>query len=320
MHRRTSSRGLRHFVHSRRGDCTSAPESWQHLAAKDAVAKAVQDCGWKAEVEADGDGWIADVLATCGNGMPVAFEIQWTRQTPEEHRLRTLRYLDSGVRPVWLRRPSAREETSFLEEPPYPRSFTLAVDESGMIYADGRTAHEVVEDVLSRQVVWRRSFPVQQVGTVLVREQPYACPKCRRQAVLPMWHAESCCRQGTPGAIFGPHPDQPQWRHLIARAQQRGTLPNASMGWFEPGSFVLQAKGNLAERTVYGWSCPSCNWVMQLDWCPCCAGIDQPPTPPVGVWQLRCRPATIARLLRLGNSLAGAEHWCTSLTNPATLR
>jgi hypothetical protein len=319
MHRRTSSRGLRHFVHGRRGDCTTAPESWQHLAAKAAVADAVRSSGWEASVETKGEGWVADVLATAAGQTPFAFEVQWTRQTPAEHQKRTKGHLDSGVAPVWLRRPRATDLSWGLAGGEYPRSFSLSVDDNAAIAVDGRSVSEVVAVVLRRQTVWRRAYPLQQAGTILVREYPYACPKCERDAVLPMWHTDPCCTQGEPSALRGPHPDSPPWRQLICKAQRADHLPNGSDGWYEPGAFKLAAKGRWKERTVYGWRCPSCRWVMQLHWCPCCAGIDELPDPPVGVWQLRCTRPTIAGLLQSGDSLAGPEHWCSSLVSPRTL-
>ena len=320
MHRRTSSRGLRHFVHHRRGECESAPESWQHLAVKAAVADAVRETGWEPSVEAIGDGWVADVLATSAGQTPFAFEVQWTRQTPRDHLKRTRRYLGSGVQPVWLRRPRASEEFWSGASGDYPRSFRLSVDDGAAPLADGRSVIDLVADVLRRRLVWRRAFPVQQAGTILVREYTYACPKCQEDAVLPMWHADSCCGQGAPNATYGPHPDSPQWRQLISKAQRAECLPNASDGWYAPGAFKLAAKGRWKERAVYGWRCPSCRWIMQLPWCPCCAGIDEFPSAPVGVWQLRSTRSTIAGLLQFGDSLAGPEHWCSSIVNPRTLR
>ena len=60
------------------------------------MAKACAAAGWDVDVEAAGDGWIADVLAT-RNGIKVAFEVQWPHQTESDYDFRTSRYRESGV-------------------------------------------------------------------------------------------------------------------------------------------------------------------------------------------------------------------------------
>lgn len=99
---RTSSRGLAHFVHrTKSDDCTSQPETWQHLKAKAEIARACREAGWEAITEATGDGWRADIMATRGTAQ-VAFEVQWSSQTLEETELRQQRYAEAGVRCCWL--------------------------------------------------------------------------------------------------------------------------------------------------------------------------------------------------------------------------
>jgi competence CoiA-like predicted nuclease len=79
-----SRRGTQFFAHARRGDCTTAPESEQHLLAKDIIARAGETLGWQVTTEQrgmspTGDSWIADVL--CRNPKSqkaIAFEVQWS--------------------------------------------------------------------------------------------------------------------------------------------------------------------------------------------------------------------------------------------------
>ena len=105
---RTSSRGMPHFVHYRKSDnCTSKPETWQHLKAKAEVVRACRAAGWDALTEASGDNWRADVLAI-RNNIQIAFEIQWSPQTLEETEIRQQRYIDAGVRCCWLFRAPPR--------------------------------------------------------------------------------------------------------------------------------------------------------------------------------------------------------------------
>ena len=99
---RTSKRGLFHFVHKVRGSCDWRPETWQHLKAKNDIALACRDAGYEAITEASGDGWRADVLATKGDNIRIAFEVQWSRQTLEITKARQERYKVSGVRCCWF--------------------------------------------------------------------------------------------------------------------------------------------------------------------------------------------------------------------------
>lgn len=103
---RTSQLGTRHFAHARRGSCTTAPETAEHLLAKRIVVEGIKRTAWSVKTEQDGstpggECWQADVLATKGQVM-VAVEIQWSRQDGDETLRRQDRYEASGVRGLWL--------------------------------------------------------------------------------------------------------------------------------------------------------------------------------------------------------------------------
>ncbi len=98
---RTSKYGIRHFVHKIRDNCTSEPETWQHLKAKQEIILACRAAGYEAIPEAQGEGWRADVLATKGKAK-IAFEVQWSPQDLEETEARQKRYKDAGVRGCWF--------------------------------------------------------------------------------------------------------------------------------------------------------------------------------------------------------------------------
>lgn len=102
-HAKTSRLGTQYFAHNAGGDGCSAGESAEHLLAKSIIIRAARAAGWEAEPEHRGDGWVADVLATKG-GRRVAFEVQWSAQSPEEFASRQERYADSGVRCAWFAR------------------------------------------------------------------------------------------------------------------------------------------------------------------------------------------------------------------------
>lgn len=109
---KVSRLGTRFFAHQRRGTCTTAAESPEHLLLKDIVARAAIEAGWKATTEVRGtssvgEDWVADILCTReGSTSRVAVEIQWTRQTLDDTAERQRRYRDSGVRALWLMRQS----------------------------------------------------------------------------------------------------------------------------------------------------------------------------------------------------------------------
>ncbi|NOS98923.1 MAG: hypothetical protein HOP25_10690 [Methylotenera sp.] len=107
---KTSKLGTKFFAHSKRGECTSAPETAEHLLAKQHIIEAIQSVGWEAMPEQrgktpDGEDWIADVLALRNNNK-VAFEVQWSPQTIEETERRQSKYNESSVRGLWFFRRS----------------------------------------------------------------------------------------------------------------------------------------------------------------------------------------------------------------------
>ena len=104
---KTSIRGLQFFAHAP-GYVGSnpEPETEEHRAAKLSIVLALRSAGFTAKVEQpgktpNGHEWQADVLCVI-DGQPLAFEVQVSQQTLEEYRSRTQRYLDSGVRSIWL--------------------------------------------------------------------------------------------------------------------------------------------------------------------------------------------------------------------------
>ena len=110
---RTSSKGLKHFVHLKSANpCDWKPESAEHLKAKVAIMEACREQGWNAIPEFSEADWRADVLAVQG-GKRIAFEVQWSRQTYEETRLRQERYKASNVRGCWFFRIAPKEMSDY---------------------------------------------------------------------------------------------------------------------------------------------------------------------------------------------------------------
>jgi hypothetical protein len=103
---KTSAKGTQFFAHARRGECTSAPESEEHLWYKQMIATAAQSVGWQVTTELrgqtpSGEDWIADVHCQKGTAR-VVFEVQASPQTDEELHHRQARYKVSGVRAAWF--------------------------------------------------------------------------------------------------------------------------------------------------------------------------------------------------------------------------
>ena len=100
-HLRVSKRGTRHFVHTRRDNCTWKPESPEHLQLKADILTICSRAGWSVDTEVDGNDWVADILAW-KNERRVVFEIQLSYQTFEKTKERTSRYRKDGIEVYWL--------------------------------------------------------------------------------------------------------------------------------------------------------------------------------------------------------------------------
>lgn len=101
---KVSKLGLPFFAHAPgQGTTATAPESVQHLTLKAEIARTCAEAGWTVDVEARGEGWVADVLASRGERR-IAFEVQWSHQTDGDYSYRTDRYRAAGIDSVWLRR------------------------------------------------------------------------------------------------------------------------------------------------------------------------------------------------------------------------
>jgi competence CoiA-like predicted nuclease len=76
---KTSKLGNFFFAHAVRGDCSSAPESQEHIFLKSLIAKAAKRAGWAVTTEwpgttPNGELWVADVFCQKG-AIKVAIEV-----------------------------------------------------------------------------------------------------------------------------------------------------------------------------------------------------------------------------------------------------
>ena len=166
---KTSQLGTFFFAHSRRGDCTSARETKEHLLAKSIIAMAAVSAGWEVSTEyrgadQDGSSWVADVLATKGN-VKVAFEVQWSKQVGSQTRIRQALYKRSGVRGLWLFR---QEEFDSNQDLPAFRllyneitnRFTVEIKSHAYSVSDGQQIElsDFARGCLSRKLRWAPSI------------------------------------------------------------------------------------------------------------------------------------------------------------------
>jgi len=105
---KTSILGTQYFAHSKKGECSTAPESKEHLYLKYCIAQIAKQNGWKVATEysgqtPNGEIWVADVFCQKGN-KKLVFEIQWSYQSLDEYKRRNQKYKASGVRCAWLYR------------------------------------------------------------------------------------------------------------------------------------------------------------------------------------------------------------------------
>jgi len=115
VYARVSKKGLKHFVHKNTDHCNYIYESEDHLSLKLEVYEACKKMDWDAELEADGDNFRADVLAS-KNTHKAAFEIQLTRQDLQTTIDRQKIFNKSGIRCAWIfkRIPKGYRPNKFL--------------------------------------------------------------------------------------------------------------------------------------------------------------------------------------------------------------
>ncbi len=184
---RTSNRGLKHFVHPRSANpCDWKLESAEHLKAKVAIMEACREQGWNAIPEFSEADWRAGVLAVQGDKR-IAFEVQWSRQTYEEIRLRQERYKASNVRGCWLFRIVPKEMSDYdktlIADKEIP-AFKILKDENSNILAQVGPVQMPLKALISNLLARKLKFcehirlaPKQQV-TIIFFEMK--CWKCRK--------------------------------------------------------------------------------------------------------------------------------------------
>lgn len=184
---RTSSKGLRHFVHAKSNNtCDWKPESPEHLRAKIEIIEACKENGWNAIPEFSETNWRADVLAI-QNEKRIAFEVQWSKQSYEDTKFRQDRYKESNVRGCWFFRTAPKELREYNEHLKADKeipSFKIFKDENSNIVAQLKQKQlplkSLVDSLLKRQLKFcehSRLKPKQEVTIIFFETNCWKCHK-----------------------------------------------------------------------------------------------------------------------------------------------
>ena len=190
---KTSTLGNYFFAHARRGECTTAPESVEHLYCKALIAKAAASAGWtvtteRAGVSPGGEAWVADVFCEKGSAQ-VALEVQMSPQPREEAYRRQARYKSSSVRAAWFYGEKLRKDlTATTRALPI---FGLAKVELGQEPNVGVTElalSDFVVALLRKRVTWMQYAPTEPFYLAVLRRD---CSHCHKPAGLVYGHART---------------------------------------------------------------------------------------------------------------------------------
>lgn len=177
-----SHRGTPFFAHKSVGECATAPETEAHLRLKRIAVEAARMYGWDAETEvtgrtAKGEQWRADVLAQRARSR-VAIEIQWSSQTNEETLCRQARYVESGVRCLWLFRhggfPVSRDLPAVRVDGNPDEGFVAFIPTGSG--EQSLPVHEFFDAAFNKR--FRFGLPLGCDATVSVQAGPLLCYRC----------------------------------------------------------------------------------------------------------------------------------------------
>lgn len=179
---KTSKLGTFFFSHARRGECTSAPESAEHIYLKTVIAKAAVEAGWSVVTEwrgttPEGEGWVADVFCQKGSGK-IALEAQVSYQTVEALKERQEIYKRSGVRAAWFAY-SSKFKDNYLhpsKDIPFFRVKPFSAGAEPVMIGFEASLSEFVLGLLARKIVWKFDPWVYQIHYL-----NDICWKCKKQ-------------------------------------------------------------------------------------------------------------------------------------------
>lgn len=175
---KTSRLGNFFFSHQARGECTTAPESPEHIYLKTLIAKAAIESGWKAiteyrSISPAGEAWIADVYCTNGDEARV-IEVQLSRQSPEEFIRRQGIYAASAVKSIWLASQYNNRRLASSPSMPIFQLEAVALDHVPKVVEFQVSVPAFIKTFLSKGLRWG----VDPIPIIYVPDQ---CWRCRNQ-------------------------------------------------------------------------------------------------------------------------------------------
>lgn len=148
------------FSHARRGECTTAPESAEHIFLKTVIAKSAVRAGWSVFTEWSGETpsgakWTADVFCEKGNAK-IALEVQLSYQTVQELLVRQDLYKQSGIRAAWFVSSTKFKEGYFNPSKSVPFFYLLPFElgQEPSLKGFDVALSEFVMALLSKRVTW----------------------------------------------------------------------------------------------------------------------------------------------------------------------
>ena len=176
---RTSKLGIKHFVHKTKYECNWKPESISHLKIKEIIFKTCKEEGWDVEPEYSFNDWVADIFATNGDAK-LAFEVQWSRQTPEETRIRQGKYRRDGIKGIWFFRYLPG---SLIADETIP---AFKISKKGDNYFVVIGCNEIrlesaVKNLLKGNVEFRKKLTLKKTQIADIYKFKMKCWKCKRE-------------------------------------------------------------------------------------------------------------------------------------------
>ncbi|MEB3886140.1 competence protein CoiA family protein [Lyngbya sp. CCY1209] len=273
---RTSTRGIKHFVHQKKGECTSKPETWQHRLCKTEIARACQAMGYDVKTEASGENWRADVLATKqidGKLVRVAFEVQWSHQTLEETERRQRKYAEDGIQCYWLFKkfPTSepRRDIPMFQLSVNESEQPLVITDRKSMYsfstADNRRSSKLsdfIADILSGYFKFCESYRFERQQKIRIRFFPVNCWKCRQKHYIYHIQNQPCkTRCGEDFDLQQVAIDPQFLPEIVAKARECLETPKAKRHKINMGAIKPRYSKTVGDSyTSFG--CPRCGAIF----------------------------------------------------------
>lgn len=237
-----------YFRHQARGECSSAPESPEHVYLKTLVCIAAKQAGWRVMTEwrgtsPEGNQWIADVYCE-HEGSRVAIEIQLSSQTFGEFVHRQERYKASGVKAAWLAASYRFRHLQASDQLPVFHVGAVQIGQDPPVEEFGVTVTTFVGALLGGKIRWGLDpYKIFYVGGW--------CRNCKKEVFLVY------------GFEGGGHIDC-----VSSHERATGTLERVhglvGNDWLKEANLCVISKVELIRqsKTIHSNACPSCETLI----------------------------------------------------------